>query len=231
MTYLALAVGVAAVAASAAAWAGRWRGWTRTFITAHLPVPVTILPAFGLLMIAVPLHDSGPFTGSSALVGAALVVALMAFVLALWNPVWFGPRWYRELKASGDPIEFDLSDPLTASAYAFARADVDERALVAETFGDAPPAAAWRVSLVDGDVKIGGHLELHRDAVAFYPNKTEARTREEPFALILSKREVAGVRTTSAISLEIEERSGAVHRLTAFFPRRIAERIEADLVG
>jgi hypothetical protein len=225
---LAVAAGVAVLAASAAAWAGRWRGWTRTFITAHLPVPLTILPAFGLLLIAFGLHDAGPFPGSSALAGAALVTALVAAVLAVWNPPWFGPAWFRDLKTSG-PVDPDLSDPLTASTYALSRTDVDARGPVAERFGDGPPLHAWRVSLVDGGARVGGHLELHRTGLAFYPNELEARMRQDPLAVVLESKDIAAVRVVSARAIEIEGPPGSVRRYEAFFPKRIAKEIEASV--
>jgi hypothetical protein len=224
--FVALAAGVAIMAASVAAWRGLWRRWTRTFATAHVPIPITILPAFGAQLIALGLHDVGPFPGSSALVGAALTGGLVAFVLALWNPPWFGPRWFRDMKASGEPVDPDLSDPLTASTYALARTGVDARGPVAERFGDSEPIEKWRVSLVDGDVKVGGHLELHPAGIAFYPNDMEARMRDEPFAVTVERNDLAAVRAAGGTAFEVETTSGSVHRFEAFFPGRIVKRLE-----
>lgn len=225
MSYVIVVVGVALLAASAAAWLGHWRRWTRTFITAHLPAPITILPALGALLVTFGLHDVSPFPGSSFLAGAALVGGLVAVVLALWDPPWFGPAWFREVKASG-PVEPDLSDPLTASTYAMSRGDVDPRAPVARRFGDSKPLERWRVSLVDGSAKVGGHLELHQGGLAFYPNEMEARMREDAFSLMLEPADVGAVRSAGGTAFEIETRDGSVHRFEAFFPGRIVERIQ-----
>lgn len=223
-----MAVGVVALAASTAAWLGTWRGWTRTFITAHLPAPLTILPAFGFLMVAFGLRDVRPFAGSSVVVGCALLAALAAAILALWNPPWLGPAWFREMKASGEPVTPDLSDPLTASTHAMSRSDVDARAPVVEKFGQGKALASWRVSLDDAGAKIGGHLELHPDGIAFYPNEMEARMRAEPFAVTVPRREVSEVRRASR-GFEVRTASGTVHRFEAFFPRRIVARLAESL--
>lgn len=126
--YLAIASGVAFVAASAAAWLGRWTGWTRTFITAHLPVPVTLLPAFGFLLIALGLGELDTWAWSKYLSATALLILVMAVVLMLWNPAWWGPSWYRQLKSTGEEIEPDLRDPLTAATFAAAARGMDPKA-------------------------------------------------------------------------------------------------------
>lgn len=100
---VAIVAGLIVLAASAAAWKGYWRGWTRTFITAHLPLPVTLLPVFGLLLIAFPLNDTN-VPGGRILAGIALVLVPFAVVLMLWNPGWWGPRWFREMKSSGKEV-------------------------------------------------------------------------------------------------------------------------------
>lgn len=230
MNHLPVVAGIIALTASAAAWRGMWRGWTRTVVTAHLPVPLTILPALGTLLIALSIHEAGAFTGSAVLVGAALVAALLAPILAVWNPSWFGPAWYRELKASGKPIEPDLSDPLTAATDALTRSDVNGRTPVAKRFGESRPLARWRVSLLHHSTKVGGYLELHPVGIAFYPNHLEARMRSQPFAIMLRIEEVSAVRAARRSvtpSLEIHTSDGTVHHFEAFFPRRIERRIQA----
>lgn len=195
-------------------------------MTAHVPIPITILPAFGALLLAFGAHDAGPFTGSRALVGAALAGALVAFVLAVWNPPWFGPQWFRAMKTSGEPIDPDRTDPLTASTYALARSDVDARAPVAERFGDSKALESWRVSLVDGEVKVGGHLELHPAGIAFYPNDMEARIRDDPVAVVVERHDLVAIRTAGGTGFEVETGTGSVHRFEAFFPGRIVKRLE-----
>lgn len=249
MNHIALAAGIGFLVAAVAAWRGVWRGWTRTFITAHLPLPITIYPAFGLLMLTLPLHETRPFPGSSLLVGTALIFALLAAILALWNPVWFGPRWFRELKASSAPMEPDLTDPLTRSMFFASQPRRDARAPL-KGFRSHPPLRRWRVSLV-GDPswgslgmrrRIGGHLELHQSGLCFYMNGVEARAQQDLITFGIRREDITNVgvvprrkgngrwsREYLYPSLEIRTVGGNVHRFEAFFPRRIAQVISAEL--
>lgn len=83
------------------AWSGRWRGWVSA--PALPAAAISFIPGFGILLLAVGISRVSP-----PAVGAVLFIlsapALPAgFILSLWNPDWFGPRWYREHKrAFGD---------------------------------------------------------------------------------------------------------------------------------
>ena len=90
---LLIVAGVAQLAVAWLCWSGRWRAWTNMAV---LPLaPVTMLPAIGLLFVAMGL---GPLLSSvprGVLYAVTLVALLAAAVVWFWDPPWYGPSWYR----------------------------------------------------------------------------------------------------------------------------------------
>ena len=90
---LLIAVGVAQLGVAWMCWAGRWRAWTEMAV---LPLaPITMLPAVGLLFVAMGLGPLLPSVARGVLYALTLAVLLAAAVLWLWAPSWYGPEWYR----------------------------------------------------------------------------------------------------------------------------------------
>jgi hypothetical protein len=90
---LLVAVGVAQLALAWMCWSGRWRRWTDMAV---LPLaPITMLPAVGLLFVAMGLGPLLPSAGESVVYGITFAALVAAAVLWLWDPPWYGPEWYR----------------------------------------------------------------------------------------------------------------------------------------
>jgi hypothetical protein len=87
------AAGVVQLGVAWMCWSGRWRKWTDMAV---LPLaPITMLPAVGLLFVAMGL---GPVLSSvprGVLYAITLVALVCAAVVWIWDPPWFGPSWYR----------------------------------------------------------------------------------------------------------------------------------------
>ena len=90
----ALVLVVAAVlVASALAWTGRWRSWSRRVFTGPLPLPITLLPEIGFALFGAGLYELGVPAGPLT---PLFVIFLTLFVIYLWAPSWWGPGWFRE---------------------------------------------------------------------------------------------------------------------------------------
>lgn len=231
-TFFTIAAGAGLLAASAAAWSGIWKAWARRFITAHLPIPVTLLPAFGLLLIALGIDELNLFGWARALSASAMLLVLAAVVLMLWNPLWWGPLWYRQLKAQFENIEADLRDPLTAASHAAVSSSSLETPR--EPFTSDPPLVTWRASLVAGEKpdeptspwrqrKVGGKLCLHPEAgLVFVPRPIEVRARSYPI-LRLRNTEIIGVAVGRGGKCSQGQRQVAL-----FFPPRLCIRTHSE---
>lgn len=85
---------------SAAVWTGVLKSaYNAPFLR---QTPITLLPAFGLLLVMAGMSGEGWLSGRSpiALLGALLIVA--GFVLFFVNPRWWGPRWWRERRRESE---------------------------------------------------------------------------------------------------------------------------------
>ena len=133
MALLVFAAGL--LGASALAWTGRWRTWTRRVLT-------------------------GPLPGLGAPMGLAatfFVVSVPLLVLYLWAPSWWGPRWLKDERRDG--IQPDLADPATALSYAGltrAPGGASSSAVVAEQFGDREPLERWNATWIEHEEGSGG---------------------------------------------------------------------------
>lgn len=119
---LAILLGLALLSYAWLCWTGRVRGWAEErHITGQIPrgLNIALLPGVGLGFlgggVGYALFIIWPSSPVAALIGALIgLLAVLAFfptsiVLAYWDPDWYGPRWYREVKrAFAEPVD-DLS--------------------------------------------------------------------------------------------------------------------------
>ena len=192
--------------ASALAWTGRWRAWSRRIFTGPLPLPISLLPGLGLALIGAGLYELGAPMG----VAAPFFVAFLAlFALYVWAPPWWGPAWYREERERG--VEPDLSDPATALSYAaLTRPAERSTAAVAQRFAGHAPLERWNATWVEhenGGAKphgLGragatqGKLELYRDGLAFRAVGLEDNLRGHATALAIDRAEFDAARVVPA---------------------------------
>ena len=205
---LVLLAAAAVFVASALAWTGRWRSWSRRVFTGPLPLPITLLPGIGFALVAAGLYELGVPAGPLI---PLFLVFLALFVIYLWAPSWWGPAWFREERRAG--VGPDLSDPATALSYAALTskpAGADSRAAVAERFGDREPIRRWKATWIeheDGGSKphaLGragateGRLELYDDGLAFRASGLEDRMRGDATAVAVSREEFSTARVVPA---------------------------------
>jgi hypothetical protein len=90
---LLIVAGVVQLAVAWMCWTGRWRRWTDMAV---LPLaPITMLPAIGLLFVAMGAGPLLPAVARGVLYAITLAALVCAAVLWLWQPAWYGPAWYR----------------------------------------------------------------------------------------------------------------------------------------
>lgn len=176
----AIAIGVALLAVSWLCWTGRWRSWSRIAV---LPaMPITVAPALGACLVLVGLGDALS-AARGAFYAPALLVAAAGIVLVLWEPGWWGPRWFRERDRG-----FDLSVPLNAAIASTVRSQpgASSEATVRARLGH-EPLARWRAHLVTDEHPrpsamqragvVRGYLMLYPEALAFAADVREDRMR------------------------------------------------------
>jgi hypothetical protein len=203
---LLLAVAAALLAASALAWTGRWRTWSRRVLTGPLPMPISLLPGLGLAAGAAGLYE----LGAPLAVAAPFFVAFLAlFVLYVWAPPWWGPAWYRKEREKG--VSPDLSDPATALSYAALTKPAERSsAAVEQRFAGGEPLERWSATWVedeDGGDKphaLGragatqGKLELYREGLAFRAIGLEDSLRGQATAVAIDRDEFDAARVVPA---------------------------------
>jgi hypothetical protein len=187
-------------------WSGRSRRWatqafTNQLIYAILPGLGAVFVAFGVMMLV------GDPAGSLVM-AVAVTVCLLGLVALVFEPRWWGPRWYHEL-ARSDP-QPDLHDPLTALVTsATTPAPFSSQAEAAQALGGTA-VARWRGSYVhDPDARhrdhgiaapgaIGGHLTLYPGGLAFAASAIEDRLRDRPTVVVVPAAEVLTARVVPA---------------------------------
>jgi hypothetical protein len=164
-------------------WTGRWKSWSRI---AMLPaMPISAAPGLGLCLLFAGLALLLPSPVSDVLLGLGIVASLAGLAIAIWNPRWYGPRWFRERSE-----EYDLSVPVNAAIAASVRTELSHRASEAVArshMGGREPDATWRAHLVSDEYgrpsamqRVGlvrGHLLLYPDALVFAADAGEDRMR------------------------------------------------------
>jgi hypothetical protein len=219
-------------------WSGRSRRWatqafTNQLVYAILPGLGAVLVAFGVVALV-----GGPV--GNLLMAAAVVLCLLGLVVLVFEPRWWGPRWYHELRRSGP--EPDLQDPLTAlvTGATTPAAPFSSQAEAAEALGGTA-VARWRGSYVhDPDARhrehglaavgaVGGHLLLYPGGLAFTANALEDRLRDRPTVVVVPAAEVITARVVPArAGVDGVVRKGIVGR--SLYPRLVVDTRSGSLL-
>jgi hypothetical protein len=191
--------------------------------------PIAALPGLGACLVLVGIAMLLP-EGPAAVLGVlALLVALAGFVLWLWDPSWYGPRWYRERDQT-----YDLSVPLNAAIAASVRTEPGEasEASARARMGRREPDARWRAHLISDAYgrpsamqRVGvvrGHLLLYADALVFAADVREDRMRGAAVVEIIPASTIVSVRREPAGSRPDGESSGPD------LPSRVMPRLRID---
>jgi hypothetical protein len=222
-----IALGAAILAVAWTCWTGRWRAWSRI---AMLPaVPITLAPGLGLCLLLAGAGTLLPAGPRDVLIALGLLAALAGLVLALWDPAWYGPRWFRERDTTFDPHV-----PLNAAVAASVRTEPGEpsEALARARMGGREPEERWRAHLVSDEhgrpsamQRIGvvrGHLLLYPDALVFAADVREDRMRGSAVVEIVPAAAIVAVRRVPAGSRPDGERAGSD------LPSRVMPRLRID---
>ena len=228
MAAVAIAVGICLLVVSWLCWSGRWRGWSRIAVLPSLPI--TLAPALGLCFVLLGIGDLVSDGASGAFYAPAFLVATAGIVLVLWDPGWWGPRWFRDRDR-----EFDVSVPINAAIASTVRTDPafgSSEAIVRARLGH-EPLARWRAHLVSDDhsrpsamQRIGvvrGHLMLYPEAIAFAADAREDRMRGAPVVEIVPAAKLVAARRVSAGT-----RPDGATRPAPDLPSRVMPRIRLD---
>jgi len=226
----AIAVGIALLAAAGLCWSGRWRRWARIAV---LPaVPITLAPGLGLCLVLTGIGGLVPAGVGGAFYALALLAATAGIVLALWEPDWWGPDWFRQRDRA-----FDLSVPINAAIASSVRSELgagSSEAVVRARLGQ-EPLARWRAHLVtdyherpSAMQRIGvvrGHLLLYPEAIAFAADAGEDRMRGAPVVDVVPAGRLIAARRVSAGT-----RPDGGTRPAPDLPSRVMPRIRLDTV-
>lgn len=177
-------------------WTGRWRGWANV---AALPaMAIAGAPGIGAMLVLIGVGSLLPAPGRGIAFGGALLASLAGIVITMWDPGWYGPRWYRERDR-----EYDLSVPLNAAMAASVQSDLGaaaSEAVARAQMGGHEPAARWRAHLVSdahgrpsGMQRKGlvrGHVLLYPGALLFAADAGEDRMRGAPVVVAIGAAEM-----------------------------------------
>jgi hypothetical protein len=223
---LLIAAGVVMLAISWVCWTGRWRAWSRI---AMLPLmPITALPAVGILFITLGAWELLPSPLPEILGVVSFFALLAGMVLWVWDPKWFGPAWYRERDTT-----YDLSVPLNAAIASSVRTSpttTSDRAAREAVGGE--PLERWRAHLVSDEhghpsamQRLGvvrGHLLLYEDALVFAADVREDRMRGAPVTVVIPGDSIRAVNRVPAGSRPDGARTGPD------LPSRVMPRLRVD---
>src|SRR3954469_7562006 len=126
-------------------WTGRWRRWADV---AMLPaMAIAAVPGLGLCLLLAGLAGPLPSSFSGVCLGIGVLASLAGLLLSMWDPDWYGPRWFRERDRSFDP-----SVPINAALAASVRpAPGTSSEAVARARMGGEPLQRWRAHLVSDD--------------------------------------------------------------------------------
>ncbi len=200
---LPIAIGLVLLGIAWVCWSGRWRAWSRI---AMLPLmPITALPAAGVMLIAVGLGGMAGAPLQGVLYGVALLAAVAGFVVWMWNPEWYGPAWYRSRDTT-----YDVAVPLNAAIATSVRTPLarSSESAVRAAAGPGEPLERWRAHLVSDAhghpsamQRVGvvrGHLFVYEDALAFAADEREDRMRGQAVTVVIPAGSILTVERVSA---------------------------------
>lgn len=93
----AFAIGLALFACTWVCWTGRWRRWAESPGLFGRNTLIAVPPAFAVLALAFGLSWSLPEAYEVPLQGVGFLFMLGGVVLHLWEPEWYGPKWFRRV--------------------------------------------------------------------------------------------------------------------------------------
>jgi hypothetical protein len=187
-------------------WSGRSRRWATQAFTNQMVY--ALLPGMGAILVAFAVKTVLGDPLGNLLVAAAVVVCFLGLVALVFEPRWWGPRWYHDLQASNP--QPDLNDGLTAlwvSSTAPALFSSDLKAT--QAFGETP-VARWTGNYVyDPDDRrrthglavpgaVAGHLTLYPGGLAFAARATEDSLRNRSTVVVVPAAEVIGAHVVPA---------------------------------
>ena len=234
--WVALALGLGCVVVSVLVWRGTWRSWVGGPTGS---APLFVFPAGALLAF----DDAATFvlpegrTGSR-IAAPLLLAAILVIVLGLWNPSWFGPRWYRARHTRGtatpaadrQPAPAQNSEALARSARRPAKPERRRQAALLEAGLDAPEGT--------GEPDLApGHLLLYPDEIVFCAEAADDAVRPGPTIRAIPAGSVVTVEVTPTVrtraaqvrfpTVAIHTADGTTHRFECARARAVAD----DLVG
>src|ERR1700742_1035451 len=175
-------VGLAGLAVSWLAWTGRWRGAGRSAIAANWAW--TVLPGTSLIFLT---YGVQPLVGDAGAYIAGPAV-LLALIFVLWEPDWYGPRWWRER----DTTAVDLMAPDNAYLHAAMAPGLGHDASIHQAermMGGVEPEARvpgalitarhGRPSVLQRPGAVEGQFLLYPRGIVFAANKLEDKMRQE----------------------------------------------------
>lgn len=94
---IALAIGLGLLAGTWACWTGRWRRWVESSGIFGRNAVIAGGPAVGILALAFGVSWLLPAAYEVPVQGVGFLVMLGGVVLHLWEPDWYGPKWFRRV--------------------------------------------------------------------------------------------------------------------------------------
>lgn len=205
---LLLALALVLAVASALAWTGRWRAWSRSAFWGTMPLHLyPALAIFAGFAGFDELLEGEVPAAFGMLLLVALVLGFLGFLGLVWRvPSWTTPRWYREADRTLDIT----SDPLAALTYlGVARGTpIESEALGTAPFDGQPETFRWGANWVHdpsatrvdhvlaGVGAVSGRLVGFPEGVAFVALASEERLREQgPIAISLGRGDIRRVGT------------------------------------
>lgn len=193
-------VGVGLLVFSWVCWSGRWTSWVKYPMAGNFPF--TIAPWVGCFCLVGGLGWSLPkplFIAVGSIVMPAFVAVL---VLSIWQPRWFGPRWFRESLPGWDVskrydasvVRDNASLPAERNSELVARAARDDGELITSRWASLHEEGAGRPSGVHTEGVISGRLLLYRDELVFMANRGDDVLRGGPTIRTLNAADVTGAR-------------------------------------
>jgi hypothetical protein len=231
-----LLLGLALLTHAWRCWSGRSRAWVRR--TWSPQVVLGLLPGLGFAALAAGVQVMvGPWAGPvvAVLMTIGFVLLVLGIVYIVFEPSWWGPRWFRRLPAR-DRMP-DISDPLTAATVGFSRrpaaASGEQVRRAAGRLGGRPVARWGGGYVYDPDTSerahgmarrgtVMGDLTLYPHGLTFAAKRWEDVLRDEPTVLVLPSDEIRTVRVVPArAGADGETRRGRLWR--SVYPRLVVE--------
>lgn len=198
-TAILIVIGLLGLAVAWACWTGRWRWWAKVAVMPQMAI--TLLPAVSAMFVLLGIGGVAGQPVRGICFALIFVLVVPGFVLAMWGPEWYGPRWYRERDR-----DYDLSIALNAAVAASVRTDpgADASESVARrVMGGRDPEERWaaylasdaygRPSAMQRKGHVRGHVLVYPDALVFAAAVGEDRMRGAPVVEVVPAGDIRAV--------------------------------------